>query len=307
MALTESLAVESGCLSRYLASHYGENESRFLRMGSVDRPTLTLHRKRCEALLSRRVRAPAHEDGYLVSISLLDNRPQLISGARLTETQTHAADLLSIRDLSERYETCLDGPFDFLFFHVPRSVLDAIAEENGARRVESLTCRSGVQDPVAAGLGRALLPALREPTGTSSLFVEHVALALGTHLAQTYGGLKAPSVWRFGGLSPFHERRAKEFLTRGAAEDVSIAAAAAECGLSRSYFIRAFRKTTGKTPHKWLLDCRVARAKQLLADREMPIAEIAMECGFSDQSHLTRVFASLVGVPPGAWRRENVL
>ncbi|GGF49815.1 AraC family transcriptional regulator [Aliidongia dinghuensis] len=305
MNQTQSFSVENGCLARYLASHYGENASRFLRMGSAERPTLTLYRKRSEASVLRHVSAPAHEDGYLVSVSLLGDRQQPISGGRFTETRIHAADSLSIRDLSERYETCLDGPFDFLFFHMPRSAIDAIAEENGTRKVEGLGCRLGVLDPIAAGLGRALLPALNEPTGANALFVEHVALALATHLAQAYGGLEAPATRWHGGLSRSHERRAKEFLTRHTTDEVSIAAVATECGLSRSYFIRAFRKTTGKTPHKWLLDWRVARAKQLLADREMPIAEIAAECGFADQSHLTRAFRNLIGVPPGAWRREN--
>jgi AraC-like DNA-binding protein len=57
-------------------------------------------------------------------------------------------------------------------------------------------------------------------------------------------------------------------------------------------------------PHRWLLRHRIDRAKALLRGSEAPLAEIADACGFSDQSHLTRVFRSLTGTSPGAWRRE---
>jgi len=297
-------SVGSDSLSGYLARYYGENESRFLKMGPSVLPTLTAYRKRSESTAYRHIAAPAHDDGYLVSISLQGDRHQLISQGRFTETQTHAPDSLTIRRLSEGYEACLCSPFDFLFFHLPRSVLEAITEESGAGKIAGLRGQRGVSDPVVAALGRAILPALSSADGTQALFVEHVALAIGVHLAQTYGGLAVPQAQRRGGLSRIQERRAKEFLLRRVTDEVSIAEVAAECRLSRSYFIRAFRETTGKTPHKWLLDRRIELAKELLLHPETPIVEIAVECGFADQSHLTRAFTSLVGVPPGRWRRE---
>jgi transcriptional regulator GlxA family with amidase domain len=85
---------------------------------------------------------------------------------------------------------------------------------------------------------------------------------------------------------------------------VSIEEVASECELSRGYFIRAFSRTTGRTPHQWLLEQRVIRARQLIETTSMTLAEIAAACGFADQSHLNRVFARIVGHPPGAWRRE---
>jgi AraC family transcriptional regulator len=84
---------------------------------------------------------------------------------------------------------------------------------------------------------------------------------------------------------------------------LSIAGAAATCNLSRSYFIKAFKNTTGRTPHRWLLEHRVDRAKELLL-RSVPIVDIALECSFADQSHFTRMFANIMGVPPAVWRRH---
>ena len=66
----------------------------------------------------------------------------------------------------------------------------------------------------------------------------------------------------------------------------------------------AFKQITGMPPHRWLLMQRVTRAKDLLRGTITPIAEIALTCGFSDQSHLTRVFSKTFGISPGAWRRQ---
>ena len=80
---------------------------------------------------------------------------------------------------------------------------------------------------------------------------------------------------------------------------------AAEFELSVSHFSRAFRISTGLPPHKWLLRQRVKAAKQLMTIRDLPLSEIAMSAGFANQSHFTRVFSAMVGVSPGAWRRET--
>ena len=104
------------------------------------------------------------------------------------------------------------------------------------------------------------------------------------------------------GLARWQEQRAKAFLLANLQCDVSIAAVAAQVQLSRSHFSKAFKLSTGLTPHRWLQARKIEQACSLLRG-EMAIADIADACGFADQSHLTRVFAKLVGVPPSRWRR----
>ena len=106
-----------------------------------------------------------------------------------------------------------------------------------------------------------------------------------------------------GGLAPWQERRAKELMSTHLGREISLAFVASECRLSVSHFARSFKQCTGKPPHRWLLENRVDRAKELLIDAELPLAEIALECGFSDQSHFTRVFSRTVGTSPGTWQR----
>jgi len=291
-------------ICRYLARHYGPDDCNFLQTSTTAKSELSLFRKRSNAPVFGQVQAPAADGGFLVIVALAGYQERLSERGRLSDPLFHAADSLRVRDLARDFTTYLCGPFDFLFLHVTQRALDAVAEETGARRVDCLRCTPGTADPVTASLARALLPGLTQPELAQPLFVDQVALALNTHLAQSYGGLHIPSARGSGRLSRRQEERAKEILQISAGEDLSIAEVAAECGLSRSYFIKAFKETTGKTPHKWHLDHRIERVKELLAGEDLPIAEIAVICGFADQSHLTRVFTSTIGMPPGAWRRE---
>jgi AraC family transcriptional regulator len=106
------------------------------------------------------------------------------------------------------------------------------------------------------------------------------------------------------GLPRWQIRQARDLLAANLANGISTTEIAAACGLSRSYFICAFRRATGETPHLCLMRFRVEKAKELL-ESTLPIAEIALTCGFADQSHLTRVFTKQVGMSPGVWRRER--
>jgi AraC-like DNA-binding protein len=153
-----------------------------------------------------------------------------------------------------------------------------------------------------AQLTRLLLPAFDKPSQISRLFAEHISLALGSHIAETYGGIKSAATRLRGGLAAWQERRAKELLSLK--EDISTADVARECSLSAGHFARAFRQTTGLSPHQWLLSRRIDRAHELLCEGELSLAEIASACGFADQSHFTKVYARLRGISPGVWRRQ---
>jgi transcriptional regulator GlxA family with amidase domain len=90
-----------------------------------------------------------------------------------------------------------------------------------------------------------------------------------------------------------------ESLTQGS----DLSRLAEECGLSTRHFARAFRQSTGIPPHRWLLRYRVQRAKDMLRTQALPLADVALRCGFADQSHFTRVFSRQTGMSPGEWRR----
>jgi transcriptional regulator GlxA family with amidase domain len=155
------------------------------------------------------------------------------------------------------------------------------------------------------GLVSSLMPAFENPEQATRLFVEHVTLAVAIHAAKTYGAMMPVTLSARGGLAAWQVKRTQETLAANLEGDISLADLANDCGLSASHFSRAFRQSTGLSPHRWLMQRRVDLAKSLLPDRKLSLAEIALSCGFTDQSHFTRVFSAFVGISPGAWRRNR--
>lgn len=214
----------------------------------------------------------------------------------------------SFFDLNHQPVVNLRDPFDSLHFYVPRAALDAVAAEEG-RTVGEIQLGTGavLDDPIIWHIGAALLPALDRPEQFDQLFLEHVAVGTIAHLAQRYGpSSKTDAVSFRGGLSPRQERRVKELLMSRLDGATSLDEIARECGVSRSHLARAFKRSTGQTPHRWLLARRIERACELLRDSRLPLAEISTRCGFADQSHFTRVLRSALGESPGKWRREHI-
>ncbi|PKA39485.1 AraC family transcriptional regulator [Rhizobium sullae] len=217
----------------------------------------------------------------------------------------HPKAAIAITDLREEWQCHHLSPFDNMRFNIPLSFVRSFLEEMGRPRFDGFECQQGAKDEVILGLAQAVLPYLLSHHEPNSLILEQMSLVILTHLTQTYGGQYFPPQKK-GVLAPWQEKRALEVLTAHAFDQVSIAAIAEACGLSRSYFIRAFKETFGKTPYRWVMEYRVARAKDLLLS-DLTILEIATKCGFADQSHMTRVFSDITGEPPGNWRRQKRL
>ena len=106
-----------------------------------------------------------------------------------------------------------------------------------------------------------------------------------------------------GGLAPWQLRRAEALMSGNLSVQVPLGKVAEECGLSVRHLARAFRQSTGVPPHRWLLNRRVERAKELLPDSKLTLSDVALACGFGDQSHFTRSFTAAVRLSPGLWRR----
>jgi AraC family transcriptional regulator len=197
-------------------------------------------------------------------------------------------------------------PFDSIRFYVSQASLDELAFDHAMPRTRGLasSCQ-GANDWVMYGLAIALIDQVEHPNESSALFIDHIALAFFAHVMKTYGDVPAPVERVIGGLSPWQLSRVRDFIVTHLDGDPTIAELARECALSPGYFARAFRQTTGSTPHQWLVRKRVERAKELLLRGTLSLAEIGVGCGFVDQSHFTRVFTKLEGDSPGRWRQKH--
>lgn len=109
-----------------------------------------------------------------------------------------------------------------------------------------------------------------------------------------------------GTLAGWQLRRAVGHIETNLGTNLRIEDVANSVNLSASYFSRAFKASVGVCYSEFVAQARLALAKRLLLTTELPIAEITLMCGFSDQPHLTRVFGRAVGMPPYTWRRQLV-
>lgn len=135
------------------------------------------------------------------------------------------------------------------------------------------------------------------------LYGEGLVLALVVEFLRTVrAGDPAP---RKGGLNPRQLREVTAYMRENLAAPIGLRELAGVSGMSQAHFSRAFKASTGVPPHRWQLNARVERAQQLLLRADVALAEVALQLGFADQSHLTRVFRRAVGTTPSAWRRAH--
>ena len=99
-------------------------------------------------------------------------------------------------------------------------------------------------------------------------------------------------------------RRVIDYLDASLASEISLGDLADVAGLSPNYFLSAFKKATGKTPHRFLTEKRVAKACELLSNPQLSIVDVALAVGFSSQSHFTTVFGRFMKTTPASYRAQ---
>ena len=212
---------------------------------------------------------------------------------------------VSAIDLQEEPAVLLPHPFDGLVTYVTQADLDEVAYAHRASRVERLVWPQGAFDPVVYHLGKSFLASLEQPLHASKIFLDHILHALNCHVVSSYGGVTISAPQFRGGLSSLQMRRATELLEAHLDGKIALQQIAEACGLSLSHFARAFKQTFRRPPYKWLIERRVDRARDLMTNSRLPLAEIAIQCGFADQSAFNRSFKRIHGVTPGIWRRRS--
>lgn len=243
--------------------------------------------------------------GFLLGVSQVPGHRRRVFHANHATSHDFSDNFIYVRNLADPYRAELRGSFDFLLMELSRPFMLGLADEHGWRNGGDLKSDFGRNDPVLSNLLRAARPALEKGSNPNPLFLDQLAIAVGIYLYERDSGLPAPSPdCRRALLSKGQMALVSEMLRERSSGNVTIAELASACGLSRGYFIHAFKSTAGCTPHQWILSQRVAQARDLLRNSGLPLAEVALICGFADQSHFTRVFARMVGASPGNWRRS---
>ena len=275
---------------------------------TLQKNSLAATRCKLDVPLDTLTNSPSREDAYMIVIQIRgkNSRELWLDGKSVRTEPLHAGGVV-FHDLRRSPRFYFNGPLNSVNYFLERKTLDMIADDAGASRIPELkfTPGVGVMDRVVQQLTRLILPAFDHPDHVSELFADHISLALGSHIARTYGGMRSVVAPRQGGLAAWQERRAKELMSANLRGNVSSTDLATESLLSAGHFARAFRHSTGLSPHQWLIQCRIEMADALLREGKLSLAEIARACGFADQSHFTKAYARRRGISPGAWRRQQ--
>lgn len=163
----------------------------------------------------------------------------------------------------------------------------------------------GIRDPVIEGMAAAWRRELAERGAGGRLYTEGLGSALAVHLFRAYGDGSKRSPPLIGGLGALRLRRVAAYIEAHLAEDVSLRDLAALAGLSTHHFGEAFKTSTGRPPHRYLIERRIRRGKEMLLGANRSIAEVALAVGFASHSHFTDNFRKLTGTTPSRFRIDQ--
>lgn len=182
---------------------------------------------------------------------------------------------------------------------VSQTVVEAFGAEAGPLRTEI-----GVRDPTLGSLMDLLTQELEEQGAGGRLYAESLGTAATVHLFRRYADSERTLLRIRGGLATYQFRQVADYIEANLASDISLPDLARLAKLSTHHFGQAFKRSTGLAPHRYLIERRVHRAKELLIGTNGTIAGIAMRVGFSSHSHLTLNFRKLTGATPSRFRED---
>jgi AraC family transcriptional regulator len=158
-------------------------------------------------------------------------------------------------------------------------------------------------DPLVWQIGLALRSALENDPNNSCFYAESMATALAAHFLKYYSTRKHVLRDHEDGLPKYKLKQAFEYIDAHLHQNISLAEISQELCISQYYFCRLFKQSTGVTPHAYLVQQRVERAKQLLKQRKSTVNDIAIDCGFASPSHFAKCFRQHTGVSPKQFRK----
>jgi AraC-like DNA-binding protein len=270
----------------------------------------------------------AGESAHLFTAARFDGLEFLAATFRTHAYAPHAHDTYAIGTIEQGCEVWhargrkLHACAGEIVMNQPFDVHDGAPSEGGYRYRMSYPTVTLMRELAASLSGRELvgMPFFREPVvkdapgaalfsaahrlleeGGDALAGEEALLRAYGHMLAHHADLSVRAV----GAEQGPVARVKALIEAHHDEDLSLADLACVAGLPRHHLIRAFRRETGLTPHAWLVDVQVRRARERLRAGESP-SEVAAATGFCDQAHLTRAFKARLGVTPGVFRAAHL-
>jgi len=228
-----------------------------------------------------------------------------------TTLVVHDGELVLRQSMVDPYEVGWKGlsstPTRTLHLRLNRDLLLHTAEEltGGDPLQISLARHAGFQDSLLWEIGIALWGELEQSTPIGKLYAQTAAQMLAVHLLRHYTTIQVQIKETSQLLSQRQLKRVSDFVLADLNQDLSLEAMAEQVGFSPYHFARLFRRTTGESPHQFVLRQKIEKAQYLLRATNAPLSYIALESGFADQSHLTHTFNRYLGLTPKVYRQRS--
>jgi AraC family transcriptional regulator len=186
-----------------------------------------------------------------------------------------------------------------LFLALEPVFVSRVAEglELDSDRIELVEQRRST-DPTLHHIALALRAGVQTGDARDRMYGEALSTALAVHLLREYGAAVLGPKRQYGGLPREKLVRAVEYIQDQLDTDLTVSGIAQAVGMSPDHFTRLFKESTGQSPYRYVVEARVRKAKELLTTGKFTISEAAYHVGFVDQSHLTRHFKRIFGLPP---------
>jgi AraC family transcriptional regulator len=211
---------------------------------------------------------------------------------------------LFILPAGQDFSVELRGSLSTVHLYVRSEMVEEAASElcRGDPAGAEIIAQIGVQDGLIEQAAHTACQFMREQV-YSNWAADSVARTLAIQLIRKYSSARLLAEAPTHGLHDAKLRQVKAYIEENLEENLSLAMLSSVASLSPIHFARQFKRSTGQSPYQFLLNARIDAAKRLLRS-PMPIAEIAVRCGFAHQEHLTRTFRKLTGTTPAAYRRD---
>jgi len=248
------------------------------------------------------------DDAYLICLNFKQQTThELWCDGRSVCSTAYEPGTTYLLDLRRDPIAYIGDPLHSLYFYVPRHAIGEASEEIDRSNASELALQPGecIQDSIIMSIGQTLLPIFRNSPAFHQPLVDHLLQGLCAYLVLSFGGFSTSNAIVKGTLAPWQQRLVTQMMRERLFEGISITELADACGLSAGALVRGFKKSTGVSPHQWLLYRRIDLAIELMSEPDTSLAQIAFNAGFSDQSHFSRVFTQKMGVTPGAWRKSQ--
>lgn len=279
-----------------------------------NRPTRSSHGKAWNGLHLLSFQQPAwatpefsavqHVIGIHTQVSAGSWLERMIDGCRKVEI-LQIGDIVVIPATAPR-TACWNQELEFVVLALEPAHFQTVAYDfMDVDRVELIPTFAKA-DPLVYQIGQALIATLDTDSINSCLYVEAMTMALSAHLLRYYSSHKPLSqIDETTGLSRTKLRQAINYIHDHLTDNLSLAAIAAELGMSCYHFARLFKQSTGISPYRYITQCRVETAKRLLALPNLSITRISEQLGFAETSQFSKFFRKQTGISPRKYRQER--